>query len=107
MKEVERSPQYDRWIDNLKDRAAKARIAARITRLQLGNPGDSEHVGERVRELRIHIGPGYRVYYTEYGDELLLLLVGGDKSTQPQDIELAKQIAKTWKEQLKQAEVGK
>jgi putative addiction module killer protein len=102
MRRVERSPQYDRWIDNLKDRAGKARIIARIVRLEAGNPGDAEHVGEGVWELRIHTGPGYRVYYTQHGDELLLLLVGGDKSTQPKDIELAKEISKAWKLQLEE-----
>lgn len=70
----------------------------RIDRLAAGNPGDVKPVGEGISELRINYGPGYRVYYRQEGDELILLLCGGDKSTQDDDIKNAKRIAKQWKE---------
>ena len=73
----------------------KTRIAVRIRRMQLGNVGDAKPVGDGVFELRFDFGPGYRVYYTERDGEIVVLLAGGDKSTQKQDIEKAKQLAKT------------
>ena len=73
----------------------KTRIAVRIRRMQLGNVGDAKPVGDGVLELRFDFGPGYRVYYTERDGEIVVLLAGGDKSTQKQDIEKAKQLAKT------------
>jgi len=84
---------YD-WIKALKDKQAQARVNVRIRRLTLGNPGDSHGVGEGVSELRIDYGPGYRVYYTRRGEELVILLAGGDKSTQARDIETAKALAR-------------
>ncbi len=82
----------------LKDRRAVARVQVRIDRLAGGNPGDARPVGSGVSELRIDYGPGYRVYYLQDGDTLILLLCGGDKSSQNRDIRDAQQIAKVWKE---------
>ena len=93
-----RSETFDRWLRKLKDRRAAARVLVRIDRLAGGNPGDVKPVGEGISELRINYGPGYRVYYLQEGDELILLLCGGDKSTQDDDIKNAKRIAKQWKE---------
>ena len=94
MPRVIASSVYQAWIDELKDRRAAARIDDRIIRLQTGNPGDSKSVGSGVSELRIHFGPGYRVYYTrrENGD-LVILLAGGTKRTRARDIKLAIAIA--------------
>ena len=77
----------------LRDHRARAKIAARIDRLALGNLGDVEPVGEGVSELRIHYGPGYRVYFVKRGGTLILLLGGGDKSTQAKDVKAAKMLA--------------
>ena len=79
----------------MKDTAAKARIAVRLRRMELGNFGDAKSVGAGVFELRFDFGPGYRVYYTERNDEIVVLLAGGDKSSQEQDIEKAKKLART------------
>jgi putative addiction module killer protein len=95
---VVRSETFDRWLRKLKDRRAVARVLVRIDRLAAGNPGDVKPVGAGISELRINYGPGYRVYYLQEGDELILLLCGGDKSTQDDDIKNAKRIAKAWKE---------
>jgi putative addiction module killer protein len=95
---VVRSDTFDRWLRKLKDRRAAARVLIRIDRLAAGNPGDAKPVGEGISELRINYGPGFRVYYRQEGDELILLLCGGDKSTQDDDIKNAKRIAKQWKE---------
>ena len=84
-----------RWYEQLKDRQAKARIAVRIRRMQFGNFGDAKAVGSGVFELRFDFGPGYRVYYTERHGEIVVFLAGGDKSTQAQDIEKAKELAAT------------
>ena len=93
MKEVSQTKLYMKWYSRLKDRAAKMRIAVRIRRMQNGNVGDAKPVGDGVFELRFNFGPGYRVYYTERGDEIIILLAGGDKSTQQSDIEAAKRLA--------------
>jgi len=85
---------YARWFNSLRDRKARARIDVRIRRLSLGNPGDVKAVGEGVSELRIDYGPGYRVYYTQRGQRLIVLLAGGDKPTQKQDIKRALEIAR-------------
>ena len=89
---------YDTWFRKLKrkDPRTAARIQMRVDRLICGNPGDAEPVGGGLSELRIHHGPGYRVYYRQQGDMLLILLCGGDKSTQARDIEKAHEIAKEW-----------
>lgn len=94
MKVVKETENYSKWFGSLKDRNAKLRIDIRIRRLSLGNPGDVKAVGEGVSELRIDYGPGYRIYFTERGEQLILILVGGDKSSQPKDIAKAKEIAK-------------
>ena len=97
MVELIKSDKFDRWFRKLKDRHAKARIQMRIDRLALGNPGDVEPIGDGLSELRIGYGPGYRVYYMQRGDVLIVLLCGGDKRTQNQDIQKAKSIAAEWK----------
>jgi putative addiction module killer protein len=98
MYELVSSRHFDTWIENLRDRQARQRIAARLTRLQAGNPGDAKSVGEGVSELKIDYGPGYRIYFTRRGPLLILLLCGGDKSTQAKDIERAIATAKEWKD---------
>ena len=86
------------WLRVLKDRKAVARINARIIRLRLGNPGDVSPVGDGVSEMRLMFGPGYRVYYAVKGDPLIILLAGGDKSTQAADIEAAKKLWRSLKD---------
>jgi len=93
VKEVRQTKLYMKWYSRLKDRVAKMRIAVRIRRVQNGNVGDAKPVGDGVLELRFNFGPGYRVYYTERGGEIIILLAGGDKSTQQSDIETAKRLA--------------
>ena len=90
---IKKTRHFLEWESQLRDSRALIRIQARIRRLSLGNPGDAKSVGEGVMEMRIHYGPGYRVYFTRRGSELVILLVGGDKSTQSRDIGLAKRIA--------------
>lgn len=85
---------YRDWINNLKDRAGRARIQVRVDRLANGNPGQYRVLTGGVSELKIDFGPGYRVYYTERNGELIILLAGGDKSTQQQDIKMALALAK-------------
>ena len=85
---------YRDWINDLKDRTARARIQVRVDRLVHGNPGQTRHLTDGVSELKIDIGPGYRVYYTERGGELVVLLAGGDKSSQQKDIKAAIALAK-------------
>lgn len=85
---------YSRWFAALRDRKARARIQTRIDRLQLGLLGDVKPVGEGVSELRIDYGPGYRVYFVQRGQELVILLAGGDKSTQDKDIKTALELAR-------------
>ena len=87
------SAEFAAWMRKLRDRRAKARILSRLDSAALGNFGDCEPIGEAVFEMRIHLGPGYRVYFTRRGSELYLLLAGGDKSTQKRDIRLAVKIA--------------
>ena len=98
---VERTDEFAEWESKLKrkDLNAAARVAVRIQRLALGNPGDIKPVGEGVSELRIPYGPGYRVYYTTDGDLLILLLTGGAKPTQQADINEAKRLARAWREE--------
>ncbi len=98
MIEVRKTELFARWLDNLNDLQARARIQVRIERLAAGNPGDVEPVGEGVSELRINYGPGYRVYFRKRGRELIILLAGGDKSTQPGDIKAALRLARNLSE---------
>jgi putative addiction module killer protein len=87
---------YSNWLMELRDSRAKAKIIVRVKRLINGNPGDVKPAGEGISEMRIDYGPGYRVYYKDTGKELILLLCGGDKSTQQSNIETAKKLAKEY-----------
>ena len=93
MLEVRQTAAFSKWMTGLRDRRARAKIAARIDRLAFDNAGDVAPVGEGVSELRIHHGPGYRVYFVRRGRTLIVLLCGGDKSTQAKDIKTAKVLA--------------
>lgn len=90
-------PGFRKWHESLRDGIAKARISARIDRLLLGHLGDAKPVGDGVSELRINHGPGYRLYFVQSGDVLIVLLCGGDKSTQARDIAAAKLLARDLK----------
>ncbi|MDB5903741.1 MAG: phage-related protein [Betaproteobacteria bacterium] len=96
--ELLKTDVFDRWLARLRDARAAARVQARLDRLAMGNPGDAKSVGEGVVEMRIDYGPGYRVYYVRRGVLVILLLCGGDKSTQVKDITRAKQMAQALKE---------
>ena len=93
MIEVRLTDVFADWLDGLADQVAVARIVVRIRRLELGNPGDVKPVGGGVSELRIDYGPGYRLYFSQRGSALVVLLCGGDKSNQKKDIALAKRMA--------------
>jgi len=92
MGKVRETDEYKAWFAKLKDKRAKTRIDIRIKRLELGNPGKVEPIGEGCSEMKIDYGPGYRVYFKDTGKEIIILLCGGDKSTQAKDIEQAKMI---------------
>ena len=94
MIEVRQTAQFSRWFSQLRDVQAKARIDVRIRRVSLGNLGDVKPVGEGVGELRVDYGSGYRIYFTQRGTELVILLCGGDKKSQKRDIADARKIAK-------------
>jgi putative addiction module killer protein len=94
MLEISETPAYTAWFAGLRDRTARARIDIRIIRLSLGNSGDIRPVGDGVSELRIHYGPGYRIYLTKQGDAVVILLADGDKSSQDKDIRLANDLAR-------------
>ncbi len=94
MIEVRQTIAFSEWLKALRDKNAAARIAVRIRRLELGNPGDIKSVGDGVSEMRIDYGPGYRLYLTYTGRTLVILLCGGDKSSQARDIAQAKKMAK-------------
>lgn len=94
MLEIRKTETYAQWIDDLRDLQARARIQVRIERLAAGNSGDAKAVGEGVSELRIDYGPGYRVYFTKRGREVVILLAGGDKTTQAADIKIALRLAR-------------
>jgi putative addiction module killer protein len=94
MIEIRKTEVFAQWLDGLHDIRARARILVRIERLAAGNPGDVKSVGEGVSELRIEYGPGYRVYYKKQGQKVVILLAGGDKSTQVKDIKTALRLAR-------------
>lgn len=94
MIEIRQTDVFSKWLRSLRDIQARARIQARIDRLESGNPGDAKPVGNGVSEMRIHYGPGYRVYFIERGSELTVLLAGGDKDSQTADIERAIALSK-------------
>ena len=95
---VKKTDAYRDWLDRLRDQAGRARILVRVDRLIHGNPGDHRNLQGGVSELKIDFGPGYRVDYTQRGEQLLLLLIGGDKSSQAKDIAKAQQLAKDFEE---------
>ena len=101
MIEVRRTASFRTWLRGLRDERAKARIVSRIDRLTLGNFGDVKPAGEGISELRIFYGPGYRVYFTRRGEVLVILLCGGDKSTQDRDVKTAKALARGLDEENK------
>ena len=92
MLQIKKTEYFSKWHANLKDARARAKINLRIEQVKLGNFGDFKFVGEGIYEMRIHYGPGYRLYYTKKGDIVVLLLAGGDKSTQQKDIDKAKEL---------------
>jgi putative addiction module killer protein len=92
--EIRKTDVFAKWLDGLQDIQARARVLVRIERLATGNPGDVAPVGEGVSELKINYGPGYRVYYKQFGDQLVVLLAGGDKHTQTRDIKTALRLAR-------------
>ena len=94
MKEIRKTEAFAKWIDEIQDIRARARILVRIERLSAGNPGDVKPVGEGISELRIDCGPGYRVYYKEQGRKLIILIAGGDKNSQAKDIKTALRLAR-------------
>jgi putative addiction module killer protein len=96
MPQIRQTETFRKWERNLKDGKARAAIAARIFRLANGLVGDVAPVGEGISELRIHYGPGYRIYFQQRGTEIVVLLCGGDKSTQARDIRIAKKLAAEW-----------
>ena len=92
------SKKFDKWLLKLKDVKGRARIVARLKAVELGNLGDTKSVGQGINEMRFHFSPGYRIYFTQRGEFIIFLLVGGDKSTQKRDIQQAKALADTIKE---------
>lgn len=98
MKEIITSDVFAKWLNELQDRNIRARIIQRLDRLQAGNAGDVKPIGEGLSELRISYGPGYRVYFMQQGPIVVILLCGGDKSTQSKDIAKAKKLARKWRD---------
>jgi putative addiction module killer protein len=95
---IEQTETYLNWINALKDRVIRARIQVRVDRLIHGNAGQYRYLSDGVSEMKIDIGPGYRVYYTQRGQRILILLAGGDKSSQQNDIEVAIELARNFEE---------
>ena len=93
MAEVRQTEEFSGWLRRLRDASAVARIVGRIRRMEMGNPGDARGVGRSILEMRIDYGPGYRIYYVHRGAQIVILLCGGDKHTQPKDIKRAQQLA--------------
>lgn len=98
MFELKQTETFRKWRTRLKDQQARALIASRLDRLAYGHAGDAEPVGEGISELRIHHGPGYRIYFQKRGMTVIVLLCGGDKSSQAKDIRIAKRLATEWGE---------
>lgn len=96
---IKRTAEFLIWLRKLRDREARMRIMQRIDRLTLGNPGDIVSVGDGISEMRIHYGLGYRIYFTRRGEIVVLLLCGGDKSSQRADIAIAKKLARDWRDE--------
>jgi putative addiction module killer protein len=96
--ELKQTETFRKWRARLRDHRARALIASRLDRLAYGHAGDVEPVGEGISELRIHHGPGYRIYFQKRGSTIIVLLCGGDKSTQEKDIRSAKRLAQEWNE---------
>ena len=99
MYKVKKSRHFEKWMNSLKDLKGKIAIVRRIERMCYGNFGDVKPVGDNVSELRIQVGPGYRVYFTKFEEKLIVLLVGGDKSTQSKDITKAKTLLEELKDE--------
>lgn len=95
---LEKTSEFDKWLKKLNDRKAKAKILLRLQRVEAGNLGDVSSTGEGIEEIRIHYGPGYRIYFRRQGEKVILLLVGGDKSSQESDIKKAKALWNQYKE---------
>jgi putative addiction module killer protein len=95
MLEVRQTEEFSRWLHRLRDAEAAARIVGRIRRIEMGNRGDTKSVGQGILEMRIDYGPGYRIYYVNRGVQVVMLLCGGDKRTQQQDIKRAQTLAET------------
>lgn len=98
MIELKQTETFRKWRTRLKDQRVRGLIASRLDRLALGLAGDAEAVGQGVSELRIHHGPGYRIYFQQRGNTIIILLCGGDKNTQAKDIKTAKRLAEEWSE---------
>jgi putative addiction module killer protein len=96
--ELKQTETFRKWRMRLKDERARALIASRLDRLSFGHAGDAEPVGQGISELRIHYGPGYRIYFQRRGNTIIVLLCGGAKSSQTKDIEAAKRLASEWRE---------
>jgi putative addiction module killer protein len=96
--ELKQTDSFRKWRERLKDQRARALIASRLDRLAYGHVGDVDAVGDGVSELRIHHGPGYRIYFTRRSEQIVVLLCGGDKGSQAKDIKTAKRLAKDWSE---------
>jgi len=95
MAEVRQTEEFSGWLHRLRDADAVARIVGRIRRMEMGNPGDTRSVGQGILEMRIDYGPGCRIYYVHRGAKIVILLCGGDKRTQQQDIKRAQKLAET------------
>jgi putative addiction module killer protein len=95
MAEVRQTEEFSGWLHRLRDANAVARIVGRIRRMEMGNPGDTRGVGHGILEMRIDYGPGYRIYYVHREAQIVILLCGGDKRTQPKDIKRAQKLAET------------
>lgn len=96
MVEILQTPVYQKWFASIRDRNARAKIDVRLRRISLGNLGNVKPVGQGVSEIRIDYGPGYRIYFLQKGEQIIILLAGGDKSSQDNDIQLAHQLAENY-----------